>query len=426
LSAREATIRVAEAGALTVAAFLPLSIVGAQLGGGLLLLGVLLAALSGSRGFLPRGLALPVGAFALAGLSASIVSPVDLPLDTFTANRPILLLLLVPAVFGLTSDPERLLRRLVVAVALAATLAAVLGLVQHQTGFDLNHALGVRAAPLQIEAPSGTGYAAIGTFNSRLTFAAIEAAVLMLMTALALCRIPVSLRALCAGAVAAVGLSVLASFARAAWMGLAAGAATLALGLGRRGLSVVAATAVVAAAAGAALPSVRERATSTLSATANADRRFIWSRAVEVISDHPVHGVGVYGYPVAAAPYYDRVDPLFPMRTWAHDMPLTLLAESGLAGLFTWVWMFAVAIGLSLGALRNDRPGWVRAARLGSLGAAAALLTTSLFHDVLYDGEAAMALFFFSGLSAARLSSRAPAEKVAGADPPKTSNALLH
>ncbi|MGI5865863.1 MAG: O-antigen ligase family protein [Myxococcales bacterium] len=406
--------RIAQAGLFVIAAFLPLSIVGAQLGFAAMLVGVAVAFAAGRRGLVPTEIVWPVAAFAAVCLLASFVSPVELPWRSWIAWRPVLLALLVPAAVALFDDPERAVRRALGLLLGAALFVAVLGVLQRDSGFDLNYALGLRKAPVRIESPSGQGFAAVGTFNSRLTFAAIEAAIFVMALSLAFGARGLVRRLAPAAVAVACALAVVSAYARAAWLGAFAGIAVLVLGMRRKAALALAGVALLAAVAGAAVPSVRDRAISAVRTTANQDRLFIWSRAGEVLADHPVLGVGMQGYPIVAAPYYDKFDPHFPMRTWAHDMYFTLLLETGPAGLLAYVWIFVAAAALAFGALRSSRGPPLSAVRLGALGAATSILVDSLFHDVLYDGEAAMTLFFFAGLAIVALGKRSAKEGEAG------------
>ena len=399
---RAAAILLAEAGMVGTAFFLPLSIVGEQIFGALLAVGVIAAWLLGARSLVPRSLLVPVLSFVAVGALSTLVSPVDGTYRSWVADRPVFLLVLVPAVFALSRDPERLMRRVLLAVLATGTFVAILGIAQRPDGFDLNHLLGVRKIPLRIDSPDGHGFAAIGTFNSRLTFAAVESGVIVLAAALGVSRLSLQVRVAAALATLLIAFGLGASFARASWIGVFLGMAVLLPMLGRRAPALILGIAVAVGGVSVLVPSVRARALSSLEKSSNTDRLFIWSRATEVIADYPVQGVGVYAFPTVAAPYYDRFDPLFPMHTWAHDMPLTLLAETGVAGLLTWIWMFVAMAGVALSALRQDESPLLRAARLGALGAAAAMFAITFFHDVLYDGEAAMALFTFAGLATVR------------------------
>ncbi len=411
MNLRKASSWLCEIGLIGLAAFVPLSIVGMQVAMAVLAAGVLLGIAAGERKLIPSELLWPVLGFLAVCYLASLVSPVTLPWRAWTAPRPVLLLLLVPAAVMLAPDRDRVVHRAALALLLAGLFVALLGLAQRSDGFDLNHLLGVRKTPFRVPSPAGDGYSAVGTFNSRLTFAAIEVGVLLLALATALGAGSLKVR-VAAGALALpVAAAITSTYARAAWLGVGAGAVVMLLGLRRRAALILALVVSAAAVAGAMVPQVRERAASAMRATANQDRLFIWSRAGEVVADNPVLGVGVYGYPVVAGAYYDRVDPLFPMRTWAHDMPFTLLAETGPGGLLSWIWMLAAAALVAWRGIREGE-GTARAIRLGALAAFAGFIVHGLFHDILYDGEAAIAMFFVAGLACAPL--RPPAEPLSG------------
>jgi O-antigen ligase len=163
---------------------------------------------------------------------------------------------------------------------------------------------------------------------------------------------------------------------------LGAAAAVIALRRGRR----FALLALGIAALALLNPGVRGRLASAFSAAANADRVFIWARALEVIRDHPVTGTGFGNYQRVAGPYYDRVDPAFPMRTWAHNLELSTLAETGPLGLLALLWLLVAAVRV---LLRSASPF-----ALGALAALAAWLTMAQVHDLLYDTKVMYALWF--------------------------------
>lgn len=295
-----------------------------------------------------------------------------------------------------------------IAGAAAASAWAVL---QTFTGLDLLALLHLRAHAVALPSPWPGHFAALGFFSSRLNFANG----LLLPLGLAL-GYAVSgsgrQRWLGAGAAGVLGAALLLSFTRAAWWGaLVAGGVVLARRAGLRGLLVLAA--VVAAAA--LTPSVRARFASSLRVDANTDRVFIWSRAREVIRAHPVLGVGFGAYPRAARPFYDRADPAFPMHTWAHDTWLSLLAETGPAGvlLFAWLWLVVFRAGRRA-AKRSPAAQGLLAGLLG-------LHVAALFHDVLYAPEVVHALYLGAGLlvafAGAETSDREPGPGVQPLEP---------
>jgi len=163
------------------------------------------------------------------------------------------------------------------------------------------------------------------------------------------------------------------------------------------------------------LPQVRARFASSFDVRGNADRVFVWSRAAEIIRDHPLFGIGFGNYPRVCGAYYDRVDPTFYMRTWAHNTELSILAETGPLGLAALIWL-GVAAAVSLA--RRVRAGDGLA--LGGAAAAAALAVIAQAHDVFYDTKVMYALWLALGVALARRHSAActspRAERALGQD----------
>lgn len=408
-------LRSALAAALTLTALaLPLSIAGMQLGlgvcAGLLVVGLAI----GARPQCDNPLDGPVLALLCAALGSTLLSAHPALLTT-TGLRAIAAFFVVSRSLSLASPAsERGELRLVGWWAAAAAFGAALAFTQHWSGFDLTHALGFRPE-LQVPAPGLPGrFAGTGTLNSRLTFAHVTLLPAALLTGLLAAKaLPRRVFPWAVVALAVDCLGLWSSFARGAWLALAfVLLALLALAGTVRALrSGLSAAAGVAALAGLLLclsPSARARAASSLSLENNRDRLFLWARGAEIAADHPVVGVGFGSYSTVLGPYYDRRDASFPMRTWAHDMLLSIWAETGPFGLFAYLWLFCAVVGLVLGALRHtgapERRGILAGAGLG----ASAFFVVALFHDALYDGEVAYNLFFALGLAAVAFARQPP------------------
>jgi O-antigen ligase len=241
-----------------------------------------------------------------------------------------------------------------------------------------------------VQAPGAPGhFGAMGFFTSRLGFGHVATVLIALLAGERRGGWFVALAAIVG--VAAVGLT----FDRGAWLGLCVAA-------------VVIAPLLLAPllAAGALVPPVRHRFLSAFSAQANPDRVFIWSRALEIIRDHPLRGVGFGNYQRMLGPYYDRVDPHFFMRTWAHNLELSTLAETGPQGLAAMLWIWVAAA----------RALWQRRA-MGGLAALLAWLAIAQVHDAFYDNKVMYALWFALGISLRRsnaAASPAPPPATAG------------
>jgi O-antigen ligase len=269
-------------------------------------------------------------------------------------------------------------------------LSSLVGLVQYRTGVDPVYLLHLRAAPAMVEAPGVPGrYGAMGFFTSRLGFGHVVTVLLALIAGLLAERAFSRRESLLIAGVGLIGLAAVAvTFDRGAWLGLCAAAMVVALLAAPQARKAVVPVLLLIGAVASLDPPVRARFASAFSAQENTDRVFIWARAAEIIRDHPLRGVGFANYQRMLGPYYDRVDPHFVMRTYAHNLELSTLAETGPLGLFAMLAIVAVAAA----AL------WRRRA-VGGLAALAAWFAIAQVHDVFYDTKVMYALWFALGLS---------------------------
>ena len=369
--------------------FVSISIAGMQIALGVAAVGLLLLRERPAR----SPLHLPLLAFVALAIASDLVSPYGPPTLAFaTLWRAAIGYLIVFE--GVRQLDEDALPRVLAFAALGLLLASLVGLVQYRTGFDPVHALHLRAQASLVEAPGVPGrFGAMGFFTSRLSFGHCASVLLALLAgALSTGALPRRLRAP-VGVAAALGLAaVLLTFDRAAWLSLLAAALVLAAFAprARRLLLPVLAAALLAA---ALLPGVRARFGSSFDKQRNGDRVFIWERAREIISDHPLTGIGFANYPRVCPAYYDRVDPAFPMRTWAHNSELDLLAEVGPLGLLAFLWVVAAAARALLRARSK--------LCAGALAAGVSLLVIAQAHDVFYDTKVMYALWLALALGTA-------------------------
>jgi O-antigen ligase len=201
---------------------------------------------------------------------------------------------------------------------------------------------------------------------------------------------------------------VLLAGARAAWLSLALVVALLLwhrLGL-RRGSLALAATALLALAAGtiayAGSARFAERIDRTASALggnaeeldhALAYRVPIWRAAVAMGAAHPLNGVGVrafrHAYPDFAAPDDRWLDPRYGTGALhAHQLLLELWSETGIIGLMCW----ALAAGIALRAWRRATPAARERAIAPGLALAAMLFPLNT-HYAVYSSFWSLLLF---------------------------------
>lgn len=391
---------VAALGLLGFALFAPVSIAGMQIGLGVSLLGILLGAAAGIRPQrTPLDLALIL--FVGAALGSTILSREGpgSP-STFTLWRHLIGFWIVWQALQISRDANLLARRAAALAAVGLAISSIVGLVQFQTGVDVVHLLHLRGTARLVAAPGVPGhFAAMGFFISRLTFGHNAMIFVALFAGAVLFaglpkRLAISLATTCALALTAIVLT----FDRAAWLGLSAAAVTLFVAvptvgvqtISRRRLLTFSALACALVCIGAALlPGVRTRFVSGFDVQQNYDRVFLWDRALEIIRDHPLAGIGFGNYPRVCPRYYDRVDAAFPMRTWAHNSILSLWAETGPMGLLALAFLL-VQIVRSLRRAARDGGAFTP----GAIAAALALFVTAQVHDVVYDSKVMYPLWF--------------------------------
>ncbi len=400
---RKAALLLVYAGLAGHAFFVPISIAGMQIALGVAAAGLLLA--------WPRPLRTALDAPVLAFVGLAILS--DLwapdgppPLAYATLWRAVLGFFVVA--HGLRLLPREAPLKLVYCACAGLALSSLVGLLQYRTGVDLVYLSHLRATPALVDAPGVPGrFGAMGFFTSRLTFghgATVLAA--FLLGGLAAGAVPRRRIWIAAGA-AVLGLAaVAATFDRAAWLATGAAAALITIGspsrVRRALLPALALMLLLASLHGG----IRERFGSSFSAGANSDRVFLWTQAMRIIRDHPLRGVGFGNYPRVCGRYYDQVDPAFGMRTWAHNLELSTLAETGPLGLLALLWLlFTAAVALR----RRLRPGGLA---LGGLAALIAFFVIAQAHDVLYDTKVMYGLWLLLGLSLS------PAEEASPGSPP--------
>jgi O-antigen ligase len=148
----------------------------------------------------------------------------------------------------------------------------------------------------------------------------------------------VALRALCWSGVAIGAVTMLATFSRTGWVGLASAIAFFIAVRGRgRKRGFVAAAAVIAAALVLVIALFNEHHNPS----ENYTRLSIWQAAIGVIARFPLTGVGPFGfshiYPFVRLPDGDET------AFHAHSMYLTFLAEAGILGFSAFVWLVYAA-----------------------------------------------------------------------------------
>jgi putative inorganic carbon (HCO3(-)) transporter len=207
-------------------------------------------------------------------------------------------------------------------------------------------------------------------------------------------------------AVCAVQVPVLAglvaTLSRGAWMGWLAGLVCFAVLAGTRGrswqvrvLALVAATVAVAA----AHPPARARVLSTLDPQRNLDRILLWKATLRMVADHPWTGVG-FGAFVREYPNYRLSGDPNTAPPFAHNLPLSLAAETGLLGLVAFLAFLVTVLRVGLQASVRAPPP-AHGLATGAFSALVAILAQQLVDGTLQSFHLGFAFWI---LTAALLS----------------------
>ncbi|MBL93106.1 MAG: hypothetical protein CMH56_14995 [Myxococcales bacterium] len=120
----------------------------------------------------------------------------------------------------------------------------------------------------------------------------------------------------------------------------------------------------------------------------NQDRVFIWERATEVFVDKPIFGTGYGHYPVVTPTLYHSADPKKPAKNHAHNLLLTLLAETGMIGFWAFVWM--------MGCFYRQARRWAgQGLSRGAFWACMMFFLSSLVHDPLFQSNTLACFWLF-------------------------------
>jgi len=367
------------AGLYLHAALVPVTIAGAQVAMGLLLVGAVLSAIAtGRRRLTPDPLAPVLGLFVLVKLVAALLSDdVSRGLDAMTGDWTVLFYLVLRQ--SLRDGGEA--RRALVVFSGAIGVAGLYAVIQHVHGWDF-----VRSRALE---PSGERFLATGFFGHHLTYAGVE--LIGFGVALGAIFATTGRERLRFGAIALLAaLGLVVSYSRTGWLGMIAAFGVPALLVGRRALVGIAGLGVAGAVATLLSPTLRERA-ATLGDLANLPRMRLWQTAVDIFRDHPVLGAGPGAWR-DLFPLY-RVAGEYKNTGHPHNDVLNQLVQVGVIGVAAWLAIWARLAALLLRARHAGSGTPARLGMLAGLTALAGFLVGGLGQCFFTDEEVAMALW---------------------------------
>jgi putative inorganic carbon (hco3(-)) transporter len=395
---------------VALVAGLAASISVAQIALGVLAVWVLLARRTGLLGPLRWPLLLPITAYAGWSVVAALASPQ--PTESLYECKNLLTLAAVFVLANALPDPPTA-RRFVHWLLLAVSVVAAIAVLQVSACPDLNFSSPATSLVGRFFRKCGR---ARGFYSIYMTLAGVLA---MALTA-ALPRLARPGREVrwLAPAFVVDGIALALTYVRGAWVGLAVGALAAVAGLGRRG--VVAAVALVVLGGGLvlALPQVRQRAASIADPNNDTarDRMAMAEVGLRLAGEHPVTGVG----PGQVKRLYPSLAPPEAMRhstSHLHNTPLQIVAERGVVGLATWLWILvaffrrAIAVLVRLPADAAED----RTLVLGAIGALVTFVVGGLFEYNWGDTEVLMVALAFVAVPFAVAGARLSADPCAPA-----------
>jgi O-antigen ligase len=383
--------RVCDVALVVLAVALPLSIAVSEL-----TLGVVLLAWLATRPWtrpVPRGLRLL--AWATAALAASwILASVtaDDPWASLVKARKLWSMALVFVV----ADRARAVvlgDRLALFSILSGGASAVVGIVDHL---------------LDRRAPGYDGERLSSTFSNAMTSGNVFASLVIAAAGELFSPRLARVARLAAGVgLVVLGVALLGSQTRSAWLAVLAGAGLLLLRLRPRGLLALAAIVGLIVAFGPA--ELRARAASMVDPAhpGNAGRISLWKSGLAALADRPWTGVGLADH-YALIERHRRPDATFHAGHF-HNNLVQVAVSTGLVGLLAYVaWMGMVGVLLVRVAAR---PGWGRG--LIALAVWVAFQVHGMFDWSFGDAEVANQFFLWTGLGLAARDPLAEAENPA-------------
>lgn len=286
-------------------------------------------------------------------------------------------------------------RRLITVLAAGAMLFSVYAILQYLTGVNWFRHDSLTPAP-------GFGYRVSGPFSSRMTFANLYATVSMFLLWYGLQRLNDigrgRRRFLLTAAILSVVATVL-SFGRTPMAAILATMLIASVLMGARYFVRAGSVALaVAAAAWLMLPGLPQRYMDNMGKDFGGEyeggRVFIWERAVDIIGEHPLLGVGQGNF---QSEYVARLRPDMPKVRWyahAHNDLLNIAAIAGIPGALFFLGMWLSVIGYSFMGWKHGREAGLRRLSIAALAGSLLFFITSLSEATFADEEVRQLLMF--------------------------------
>ena len=191
--------------------------------------------------------------------------------------------------------------------------------------------------------------------------------------------------AVATAAIVVLWIGLLLSFSQSSFAALLAGVVAAALFTWRRRAAIpLTIVAVMVGGLGLATPQLRAKlfdkthgGLSSITST----RTTLVDRGIRIAVDHPLIGVGVGGFKHAYGELAG-IHGLKLSKVASHTTPVTLAAETGIAGLALYVWLLAVAL---VAAFQRAGPSFLGRVQLVCAIALSAITVHSLFYASFFE-----------------------------------------
>lgn len=367
---------------------LSISITNISLGLALLFIVIHFIYFRGERGPLDM-LSLVIILFLAVDFVAVLLSKYQINLRSYVEERWIVMAYFA-SFYGVKRNDQ--IQKIFEALIYSSLIAALYAFVQHFSGFDYLH-----GEPLRVHA---YGVEAEGFFTHHLTYGGHVMMVFLMTLAVGVFHPTVKKKLLFGIFTGLLGLALLWSYARSAWIGAFGGILALGLFLPKGYRWKIWLT--LALMAGLLLifqPSIRTRITQSFTTETQQARLNLWRTSLRIIKSRPLLGIGMANWGEAFKEF--SVDGYYMSTCHPHNDFLNEAVISGLVGLASflliWFFFFRKAL-LVLPKIKDRGIDWALA--VGGTISLIAILVAGFFQNYQTDAENGLLVWFILGLTA--------------------------
>jgi putative inorganic carbon (HCO3(-)) transporter len=374
--------------------FSPWSIAGAQSFLILGLLGWLVKMLvSGRIDFIHTPLNLPILLYLVTQAISVIFSP--LKVHSLLALKEEWLLLLFFLIVNNVKEEDKMGKLVTILVAVSC-LVGLYAIWQHYSGLDL-----YRHRMLD---PRGGVFISTGLFGHHLTFGGYYMLVFLMALVIILSQKRKGiLRILDFAAPVILGLSLVFSYARSAWLGVIMGILTFGFLKGRKfafflSLGLIILLLAVFAIEPTSWDRIKEISLSRDKEKAESTRIRLWQTSINMIKNKPIWGIGLGNF----GELFDRykVEGYYDNKSHPHNDYLNMAVNSGFLGLFTYLGIWIVFLYTTIKAMvKKKKTGSNSWMQIAGLAAIVAFLFAGLLQCYYSDAEVNMLVMFILGIT---------------------------